>query len=60
MKRMLADHVIPDRLCMQGGAAMHSRVKTITTFGLPESQAGPHSEMETRRIRSAQNFVFIF
>jgi nicotinamide-nucleotide amidase len=43
MKRMLADHVIPDLLVMQGDAALHSRVKTITTFGLPESLAGEKS-----------------
>jgi len=43
MKRMLADHVIPDLLTMQGYAALHSRVKTITTFGLPESLAGEKS-----------------
>ena len=40
MKRMLKEHVIPDLMTMQGDAAMHSRVKTITTFGLPESLAG--------------------
>ncbi|MBC2710003.1 MAG: CinA family nicotinamide mononucleotide deamidase-related protein [Desulfosarcina sp.] len=40
MKRMLAGHVIPDVLSFQGDTAMHSRVKTITTFGLPESLAG--------------------
>ena len=40
MKRMLAEHVIPEMRCLQGDSAMHSRVKTITTFGLPESLAG--------------------
>ena len=40
MKRMLPEHVIPDVLSLQGDAAMHNRVKTITTFGLPESLAG--------------------
>jgi nicotinamide-nucleotide amidase len=40
MKRMLAEHVIPEMLFLQGDAVMHSRVKTITTFGLPESLAG--------------------
>jgi len=40
MKRMLEGHVIPDLLSMQGDVALHSRVKTITTFGLPESLAG--------------------
>ena len=40
MRRMLAEHVIPEMLCLQGDAALHSRVKTITTFGLPESLAG--------------------
>ncbi|WP_319408847.1 CinA family nicotinamide mononucleotide deamidase-related protein [uncultured Desulfosarcina sp.] len=40
MKRMLTDHVIPETLSLQGDTAMHSRVKTITTFGLPESLAG--------------------
>ncbi len=40
MRRMLAEHVIPEMLSQQGDAAMHSRVKTITTFGLPESLAG--------------------
>jgi len=43
MKRMLANHVIPDLLTLQGDAALHSRVKTITTFGLPESLAGEKS-----------------
>jgi nicotinamide-nucleotide amidase len=37
---MLVEHVIPEMLSLQGDAAMHSRVKTITTFGLPESLAG--------------------
>jgi nicotinamide-nucleotide amidase len=40
MKRMLNAHVIPAVNVLQGDAAMHSRVKTITTFGLPESLAG--------------------
>ena len=40
MKRMLAEHVLPELKALQGDAAMHSRVKTITTFGLPESLAG--------------------
>ena len=40
MRRMLTEHVIPEMLSLQGDAAMHSRVKTITTFGLPESLAG--------------------
>jgi nicotinamide-nucleotide amidase len=40
MKRMLAAHVIPAMKALQGDAAMHSRVLTITTFGLPESLAG--------------------
>ncbi len=40
MKRMLGEHVIPEVIAMQGDAALHSRVRTITTFGLPESQAG--------------------
>jgi nicotinamide-nucleotide amidase len=43
MKRMLADYVIPDLLTIQGDAALHSRVKTFTTFGLPESLAGEKS-----------------
>ncbi|MGD8702745.1 MAG: CinA family nicotinamide mononucleotide deamidase-related protein [Desulfosarcina sp.] len=40
MKRMLADQVLPDLFALQGDAVMHSQVKTITTFGLPESLAG--------------------
>ncbi len=40
MKQMLTEHVIPAIIDFQGDAAMHSRVKTITTFGLPESLAG--------------------
>lgn len=40
MKRMLAEHVIPEILAGQGDAVMHSKVTTITTFGLPESKAG--------------------
>jgi nicotinamide-nucleotide amidase len=40
MKRMLTEHVIPAIIDFQGDAAMHSRVKTITTFGLPESLVG--------------------
>lgn len=40
MKRMLTEQVIPEMLSLQGDAAMHSQVKTITTFGLPESLAG--------------------
>jgi nicotinamide-nucleotide amidase len=40
MKRMLIEHVIPAIIDFQGDAAMHSRVKTITTFGLPESLVG--------------------
>lgn len=40
MKRMLTEQVIPDLLDLQGDAVMHSRVRTITTFGMPESMAG--------------------
>jgi nicotinamide-nucleotide amidase len=40
MKRMLTEHVIPAIIDFQGDAAMHNRVKTITTFGLPESLVG--------------------
>ena len=40
MKRMLTEQVVPALLAMQGGVMPHSRVKTITTFGLPESMAG--------------------
>ncbi|HSO20655.1 MAG TPA: CinA family nicotinamide mononucleotide deamidase-related protein [Desulfosarcina sp.] len=40
MKRMLTEQVIPEVTARQGDAAMHSRVRTITTFGLPESRAG--------------------
>jgi nicotinamide-nucleotide amidase len=40
MKRMLAGHVIPEMLRLQGQTVMYSGVKTITTFGLPESLAG--------------------
>ncbi|GAB6908059.1 CinA-like protein [Desulfosarcina cetonica] len=44
MKRMLVEQVIPELLRLQGAAALHSRVKTITTFGLPESLAGEKME----------------
>ncbi|WP_419656391.1 CinA: competence-induced protein [Desulfosarcina variabilis str. Montpellier] len=40
MKRMLADQVIPDMRALKGDEHIHSRVRTITTFGLPESLAG--------------------
>lgn len=40
MKRMLAEQVMPDLTARLGDAALHSRVRTITTFGLPESLAG--------------------
>lgn len=40
MKRMLADQVIPDMRALKGDARIHTRVQTITTFGLPESLAG--------------------
>ena len=40
MKRMLREQVIPLLLAMQGDGVKHSRVRTITTFGLPESLAG--------------------
>ena len=40
MKRMLAEQVLPAMKAFQGDAVVHSRVKTITTFGLPESLAG--------------------
>ena len=40
MKRMLADQVIPDMRALKGDERIHNRVKTITTFGLPESLAG--------------------
>lgn len=40
MKRMLAAHVLSEVNALQGDAVMHIRVKTITTFGLPESLAG--------------------
>ena len=40
MKRMLTDQVLPDMRVLMGDAGMHSKVRTITTFGLPESLAG--------------------
>ena len=40
MKRMLADQVLPDIRALEGDTGEHRRVKTITTFGLPESLAG--------------------
>jgi nicotinamide-nucleotide amidase len=40
MKRMLAEQVLPELKAFLGGAILHSRVKTIGTFGLPESLAG--------------------
>jgi nicotinamide-nucleotide amidase len=40
MKRMLVDQVLPDITALKGDTGMHSKVKTITTFGLPESLAG--------------------
>lgn len=40
MKQMLSKHVIPKVIGLQADGRMHSRVKTITTFGLPESIAG--------------------
>jgi nicotinamide-nucleotide amidase len=40
MKRMLATQVIPAVKAFLGDAVVHSRVKTISTFGLPESLAG--------------------
>lgn len=40
MKRMLADQVIPDMCALMGDTVSHNQVKTITTFGLPESLAG--------------------
>jgi nicotinamide-nucleotide amidase len=40
MKRMLAAQVLPAVKVFQGDAVVHSRVKTISTFGLPESLAG--------------------
>ncbi len=48
MKRMLADQTLPDIRALQGDAVIHNRVKTITTFGLPESVAGEKmAEVET-------------
>ena len=40
MKRMLAAQVMPAMKAFLGDAVIHSRVKTISTFGLPESLAG--------------------
>jgi len=40
MKRMLTEQVLPRIRTLQGDVAMHSQVRTITTFGLPESLAG--------------------
>ena len=40
MKRMLYSDVIPKIIALQGSAAMHSQVRTITTFGLPEAVTG--------------------
>ncbi len=40
MKRMLIDQVIPDIHALKGDTGEHRRVRTITTFGLPESLAG--------------------
>ena len=40
MKQMLSNHVIPVMVGLQGGPLIYNRVKTITTFGVPESVAG--------------------
>ena len=40
MKLMLTEQAIPKLRALQGDMTSHSRVKTITTFGLPESLAG--------------------
>ena len=40
MKRMLAEQVAPAVKTYLGDAVFHRRVKTISTFGLPESLAG--------------------
>jgi len=40
MKRMLAGAVLPKIIDLQGDGGSHSRVKTLTTFGLPESLVG--------------------
>jgi nicotinamide-nucleotide amidase len=40
MKRMFSDHVLPDIHSLKGDTQMVHRVRTITTFGLPESLAG--------------------
>jgi nicotinamide-nucleotide amidase len=40
MKRMLEHHVLPRIREMQGGRRQHSLVRTLATFGLPESTAG--------------------
>ena len=40
MKRMLAEQVMPDLTARLGDTATVNRLRTITTFGLPESQAG--------------------
>ncbi len=40
MKCMLSGHVVPAMNALQGDAIMHSRVKTISTFGLTESLVG--------------------
>ena len=48
MKRMLADQAIPDIRALQGDETIHNQVKTITTFGLPESVVGEKmAEIET-------------
>jgi nicotinamide-nucleotide amidase len=40
MKRMLTESVIPTVIDFQGDETIYSRVKTFTTFGLPESLVG--------------------
>ncbi|NNF99433.1 MAG: competence/damage-inducible protein A [Desulfobacteraceae bacterium] len=40
MKRMLSDQVLPDISERMGDGRKHFRVKTISTFGLPESTVG--------------------
>lgn len=40
MKRMLADQVVPRINTLIGPARQYCRVRTLSTFGLPESQVG--------------------
>ncbi len=54
MQRMIADHVMPSIIQIQGGTTQHSLVRTISTFGLGESVVGEKIASVTQEFKEVK------